>query len=410
MLPACLASVAGIASELIVLDTGSTDHTPHIAARHGARVYSAPWRDDFSAARNEAIERASGKWIWWMDADDRLDADNAARLRALLDNLSGGLDAYLMRCMCAGIEGMPSFEVDHVRLFRNDPRIRFAYRVHEQVAPSVLAAGGRLRSTDILVHHVGYENTDSRVRKQSRNVRLLELEAHARPLDAFSLFYRGVALLERDQTAQALVLLNTCVGLAPRSSTVARAVAVPLSEAYRREGMLLEACEAIRVARRTFPSDVDIAFAEACLALRLDDLPWAEALLSSLVCSSVGPRAIVASDPSILLFRARHVRASILYLLGRFHEAESDDFVEHLFTATAHDYLLFITQEGRCYVEKVYEIPEMGRASKGRSIANFLELKQGEKIAATIRIQGKKSDEETWTQELHIVFATRSGS
>jgi DNA gyrase subunit A len=90
-------------------------------------------------------------------------------------------------------------------------------------------------------------------------------------------------------------------------------------------------------------------------------------------------------------------------------EADQDDFVEHLFTATAHDYLLFITQQGRCYVEKVYEIPEMGRAAKGRSIANFLELKSGEKIAATIRIQGKKTDEETWTPDLHIVFATRSG-
>ncbi len=90
-------------------------------------------------------------------------------------------------------------------------------------------------------------------------------------------------------------------------------------------------------------------------------------------------------------------------------EADQDDFVEHLFTATAHDYLLFITQEGRCYVEKVYEIPEMGRAAKGRSIANFLELKTGEKIAATIRIQGKKTDEQTWTPDLHIVFATRSG-
>jgi DNA gyrase subunit A len=90
-------------------------------------------------------------------------------------------------------------------------------------------------------------------------------------------------------------------------------------------------------------------------------------------------------------------------------DADQDDFVEHLFTATAHDYLLFITQEGRCYVEKVYEIPEMGRAAKGRSIANFLELKSGEKIAATIRIQGKKNDEETWSPDLHIVFATRTG-
>jgi DNA gyrase subunit A len=88
---------------------------------------------------------------------------------------------------------------------------------------------------------------------------------------------------------------------------------------------------------------------------------------------------------------------------------EENDFVEHLFTAATHDYLMFFTQDGRCYVERVFEIPEMSRASKGRSIANILELRSEEKIAATIRIQGQKKDEDTWTDKLHIVFASRSG-
>ena len=96
-------------------------------------------------------------------------------------------------------------------------------------------------------------------------------------------------------------------------------------------------------------------------------------------------------------------------------EEEEGDFVEHLFTATTHDYLMFFTATGRAYVEKVYEIPEMGRAAKGRSIANILELKPDEKIAATIRIQSKKSGtgpnavDQTWDENLHIVFATESG-
>src|ERR1700751_5258303 len=96
-------------------------------------------------------------------------------------------------------------------------------------------------------------------------------------------------------------------------------------------------------------------------------------------------------------------------------EEEEGDFVEHLFTATTHDYLMFFTEAGRAYVEKVYEIPEMGRAAKGRSIANILELKPDEKIAATIRIQSKKSGtgpnavDQTWDENLHIVFATQSG-
>src|SRR6266403_5092282 len=96
-------------------------------------------------------------------------------------------------------------------------------------------------------------------------------------------------------------------------------------------------------------------------------------------------------------------------------EEEEGDFVEHLFTATTHDYLMFFTQSGRAYVEKVYEIPEMGRTAKGRSIANILELRTDEKIAATIRIQSKQSGtgpntvDQTWDENLHIVFATQSG-
>ncbi|MEI6872402.1 MAG: DNA gyrase C-terminal beta-propeller domain-containing protein, partial [Verrucomicrobiota bacterium] len=88
---------------------------------------------------------------------------------------------------------------------------------------------------------------------------------------------------------------------------------------------------------------------------------------------------------------------------------EEDDFVEHLYTATTHDYLMFFTQSGRCYVERVFELPEMGRAAKGRSIANFLQLRPDEKIAATIRITGRKTDEETFSDQLNIVFATKCG-
>jgi DNA gyrase subunit A len=96
-------------------------------------------------------------------------------------------------------------------------------------------------------------------------------------------------------------------------------------------------------------------------------------------------------------------------------EGETDDFVEHLFTASTHDYLMFFTKGGRVYVEKVYEIPEMGRASKGRSIANLLDLQSGEQIAATLRIQAKMSGsgaatkDETWDENLHVLFATRTG-
>ena len=94
-------------------------------------------------------------------------------------------------------------------------------------------------------------------------------------------------------------------------------------------------------------------------------------------------------------------------------DAEEGDFVEHLFTASTHDYLVFFTKTGRCYVERVHEIPEMSRTAKGRSIANILNFQSGEQVAATLRIESTTSGgaggvETTWNPEKHIFFATRS--
>ena len=92
---------------------------------------------------------------------------------------------------------------------------------------------------------------------------------------------------------------------------------------------------------------------------------------------------------------------------------EAEDFVEHLFTASTHDYLMFFTDIGRVYVERVHEIPDMGRAAKGRSIANLLELKNGENIAALIRVlarTGPNKEDITWSQPGEVFFATKQGT
>ena len=92
---------------------------------------------------------------------------------------------------------------------------------------------------------------------------------------------------------------------------------------------------------------------------------------------------------------------------------EADDFVEHLFSVQTHDYLLFFTNTGRVYVERVYELPEGSRTSVGRSIKNVLDLKPEEKIAALLRLE-RKTDENgndiTFNENAGFVFfATRNG-
>ena len=97
---------------------------------------------------------------------------------------------------------------------------------------------------------------------------------------------------------------------------------------------------------------------------------------------------------------------------GSTPEADDADFIEHLFTARLHDYLMFFTNSGRVYVERVHEIPDAGRTSKGRSIANLLELRADEKIASLIRVEAKYGPEKedlTWAQSLFTFFATQQG-
>jgi DNA gyrase subunit A len=83
-------------------------------------------------------------------------------------------------------------------------------------------------------------------------------------------------------------------------------------------------------------------------------------------------------------------------------ETKEEDFVEHLFVASTHDYILFFTNNGRCYWQKVYEIPQVGRASKGKPIVNLLDLGKDENITAFVPV--KKFEE-----NLYVVMSTKNG-
>src|SRR5579859_2923905 len=133
-LATCLASVAGIVDEIIVVDTGSTDGTQDIARQHGARVFDLPWPDSFAAARNESLRHARGQWLLWLDADEYFNEANRDKLRALLAQLPDDNAAYVLHQRSAAAGGSATL-VGQVRLFRNHSDIRWDYRVHEQILP-----------------------------------------------------------------------------------------------------------------------------------------------------------------------------------------------------------------------------------------------------------------------------------
>lgn len=181
-LPKALASVKGIASEIVVVDTGSTDDTVSIATAMGAKVLHFEWIDDFAAARNTAIGAATQHWILSLDADQQLASDSASVLATALkrDDCMAQvvtIDLYgpstLNQDLTKGNSDV-EFAFKSLRLFRNHPQIRFSGRVHEDVSKSLLSLGqSHWPDSGVVLADHGYVQAEERERKRQRNLLLL---------------------------------------------------------------------------------------------------------------------------------------------------------------------------------------------------------------------------------------------
>ena len=182
----CLNSVRPVADQIVVVDTGSTDDTVEIARAHGAEIHHFSWCDDFSAARNASIAPASGEWILWLDADERLRAADIPLLRSLLVDESLPV-AYLVDIYNITRHGNNALLSNAHRLFNNHRGICFSGRIHEQISPSVAAAGGEERRSGMVLDHLGYAADGERQEQRSeRNERLLKKMVKEQPQNAYA--------------------------------------------------------------------------------------------------------------------------------------------------------------------------------------------------------------------------------
>lgn len=189
----CLESVREAVDEMIVVDTGSTDDTPELARKAGARVSYFEWRDDFAAARNESIAHARGDWVLWLDADERLAPGGAQVIRESVqrDDFDCGyipmhdaasLDASPEEVVAGGARLGSPFMLP--KLLRRTSDLRFQGLVHENVNLWI-ANGRRTQTLPTAVVHLGYVPELRRARdKDGRNVRLLEKRVEVDPSEA----------------------------------------------------------------------------------------------------------------------------------------------------------------------------------------------------------------------------------
>ena len=191
-------SVIGVADEVLVADTSSTDGTAERAAAAGANVSQFAWEDDFAAGRNHLIQRALGDWILWLDAKEQLDPDagpEAVRRAMARDGAFG----CFVRIRHVGPDGRQVLgETADLRMFRKRPDLRFIGRLHPHFEPALVEAvhreGLSVGPCDVVLRHHAESGPPTEAKLRWTN-RLLELELRDRPGQLHYLIEHGRTLL-----------------------------------------------------------------------------------------------------------------------------------------------------------------------------------------------------------------------
>lgn len=281
VLERCLTSVRGLADELILVDTGSTDGTVELARALGAQVRQIPWPGDFSVARNVALADASGAWILVLDADEWLQPAAVADVRELVQRPPTAAFELIQRNIDAAGHEIPNAIV---RLFPRRPDVRFSYPIHEEVNASLVRCGVPIRATAIRIEHSGYVDAACTAAKLQRNRAILEaaIARGATGGEAQHLhFYLGASWRDDGRWLDAAREFEWCRGHSTPGSRLARIAQLRAAECYVRAG------ETER-ARRLLPAIPDPNEHPAALLLVGDMLAhtapteargWYEALL-----------------------------------------------------------------------------------------------------------------------------------
>ncbi len=188
-----------IVCEQIVVDTGSTDRTVEIAQEMGAKVFHFEWIDDFSAAKNYAIEQASGEWIAFLDADEYFTEASVGKILPLIQKVERGgyigsqIVAIATELMSIDEKGQPGVTGQQIRIFRNNPKLRYKNRIHEELEFAGYATYDVFDARkDLTIYHTGYtKEAFEQTGKSQRNIRMLKKELEENPENAGILVYLG---------------------------------------------------------------------------------------------------------------------------------------------------------------------------------------------------------------------------
>lgn len=175
----CIGSCEHIVDEIIVVDTGSTDNTVKIAKSLGAKVIIDPWDNNFSKARNRAVDEATSEWILYLDCDEALDFDDGFKLKETLssENIKEGQNEGFCLNLINVVDGNMTLNYGSLRIFRNKKEYRFNGRIHEQIFPSIgkFYPESVIQALDVNFYHYGYDDKTADIEsKKKRNLEIFQ--------------------------------------------------------------------------------------------------------------------------------------------------------------------------------------------------------------------------------------------
>jgi GT2 family glycosyltransferase/tetratricopeptide (TPR) repeat protein/SAM-dependent methyltransferase len=323
-LPACLESIRPWVDEMVVVDTGSTDDTVDIIRRFGGRPYHFPWCDCFSTARNESLRHARGRWLFWMDSDDTITPECGRKLRELAySECDPSILGFVVQVHCPGEDGdLDVTAVDHVKLIRNRPELRFEGRIHEQILPAIRREGGEVAWTDLYVVHSGSDRSEeAQERKRARDLRLLELELAERPEHPFTLFNLGMTHADGGDHGPAAAFLERSIGRSGEGDSHLRKAYALLAYARMQLKQTEAAHAACRAGLASFPEDAELRFREGVVLHELGRYEEAERAYLD-VLSVHEPRHFTSVDRGLKGFKANQNLAVVYADMGDLARAE----------------------------------------------------------------------------------------
>lgn len=315
MLSGCLESVAGLVDEIVVVDTGSGDSTIEIALAHGARVLETRWTDDFSAARNAAIDVTLSDYILFLDADERLEPESQRAVREIVAAEPEDAPPTIYAPLILNVDAVGmSLGADHMpRLFRRQPDLRFAGRIHESLGRDL--PGLRTVFEDrIRIVHLGYDPAYARNRgKNERNVRLLEQELAERPDDPTLIFYRAKEHYAAGEDAVAAEWFQRVIKLKPSLSFACSSYVFGV-ECLRSTGKAEDALKLGLEGAQINPDYGELWFALGMAALDCGRPVQAEGMFLQAMKVTQGFALTAFQDPDIRVWRAEVARGQALQL------------------------------------------------------------------------------------------------